>query len=71
MPMGDTFVPVLVAYAALQVIEWSPPGSGDYLTRFEKHRDQIERIANGKHQGGQVEGDGSIIVQRHDVRAGR
>ncbi len=69
MPVEGTFVPVLVAYAALQVIEWSPPGSGDYLTRFEKHRDQIERIANGKHQGGQVEEDGSIVVLRHDVRA--
>ena len=65
---GGLLVPVLVMHAALQVIEWSPPGSGDYLARFEKHRGQLERIAEKKHLRGQIEGDGSIIVQRSDVQ---
>ena len=66
---GGILVPVLVAHAALQTIEWSPPGSGDYLARFEKHRGQLERIASEKHVRGQIEHDGSIAVQRKDLQA--
>ncbi len=65
---GGLLVPILVAHAALQVIEWSPPGSGDYLARFEKHRDRLEGIASKKHLRGQIEGDGFIVVQRSDVQ---
>lgn len=65
---GGLIIPVLVMHAALQVIEWSPPGSGDYLTRFEKHRVRLEQIAGKKHLRGQIEGDGSILVQRGDVQ---
>ena len=68
---GGVIVPILVAHAALQVIEWSPPGSGDYLARFEKHRDRLEQIAGSKHQRGQIEDDGTILVQRTDVQAAR
>ena len=65
---GGVLVPVLVAHAALQVIEWSPPGSGDYLARFEKYRERLESIADKKHLRGQIEDDGSILVQRADVQ---
>lgn len=68
---GSALVPILVAHAALQVIEWSPPGSGDYLARFEKYRERLERVAAKKHLQGQVEGDGSIVVQRSDVHSAR
>jgi hypothetical protein len=65
---GGVNVSILVAHAALQVIEWSPPGSGDYLARFDRHRNQLEQIAGKKHMRGQIEGDGSILVQRSDVQ---
>jgi hypothetical protein len=65
---GGVIVSILVAHAALQVIEWSPPGSGDYLARFDKHRNRLEQIAGKKHMRGQIEGDGSIFVQRSDVQ---
>lgn len=64
---GTVLVSVLVVHAALQDIEWSPPGSGDYLTRFAKHRGGLETIASKKHARGQIEGDGSIIVQKGDL----
>jgi len=65
---GTMLVPVLVAHAALQSIEWSPPGSGNYLVRFAKHRDRLEQIASKKHGRGQIEENGSIIVQRDDLQ---
>jgi hypothetical protein len=65
---GTVLVSVLVAHAALQEIEWSPPGSGDYLSRFEKHRAGLEKIASKKHARGQIEDNGSIIVQKGDLR---
>ena len=66
---GTVLVTVMVAHAALQVIEWSPPGSGDYLARFQKHRDRLEQIASKKHGRGQIEEDGSIAVQKSDLQA--
>lgn len=65
---GSLLVAVLVAHAALQDIEWSPPGSGDFLDRFQKHRERLEQIASEKHRRGQFEEDGSIIVQRSDLQ---
>jgi Protein of unknown function (DUF1488) len=64
---GTMLVSVLVAHAALQSIEWSPPGSGDYLARFEKHRDSLEKIASKKHARGQIEISGSIVVRKSDL----
>jgi hypothetical protein len=61
---GTILVSVLVAHAALQEMEWSPPGSGDYLARFEKHRAGLEKIASKKHARGQVVENGSIVVQK-------
>lgn len=68
MQSGIMPVSVLVAHAALQDLEWSPPGSGDYLTRFEKHRDRLEAIASMKYGRGQIEENGSIVIQRGDLR---
>jgi hypothetical protein len=65
---GTALVVVLVAHAALQSIEWSPPGSGDYLVRFERHRARLEEIASKKHERGQVEVNGSVSVQKDDVK---
>ncbi len=66
---GTVLVAVLVAHAALQSLEWSPPGSGDYLARFDKHRTRLEGIASKKHDRGQIEENGSIFVQREDLKA--
>jgi len=66
---GTVLVFVLVAHAALQSIEWSPPGSGDYLARFEKHRAKLEGVASKKHDRGQIEENGSVLVQREDLKA--
>lgn len=45
MPDGIALVSVLVAHAASN---WSPPGLGDYLARFQKHRSALEQIASTK-----------------------
>lgn len=63
---GTVLVSILVAYAALQALEWSPPGSGDYLTRFQKHRPALEQIASHKHRRGEIEENGSILIQAGD-----
>ena len=63
---GTILVPVLVVHAALQNIEWSPPGSGDYLTRFQKHRPALEQIASNKHRRGEIEENGSILIRTGD-----
>jgi hypothetical protein len=65
---GAVLVTVLVTHAALQHIEWSPPGSGDYLARFDKNREKLEQIASNKHHRGQVEQNGSVVVQRGDLQ---
>jgi hypothetical protein len=68
MQDGTTLVAVLVAHAALQSIEWSPPGSGDYLARFKKNRERLEKIASRKHGRGQIEKNGSIVVEKSDLQ---
>lgn len=65
---GTMLVAILVAHAALQSIEWSPPGSGDYLARFERNRDRLEKIASKKHGRGQMEQNGSIVIQKSDLQ---
>jgi hypothetical protein len=63
---GTMVVTVVVAHATLQALEWSPPGSGDYLIRFQKHRSALELIASNKHQRGEIEENGSIIIRKGD-----
>ena len=63
---GTVLVPIVVLHAAIKAIEPSPNWSGDYLTRFEKHRTAFEQIASNKHARGQIEDDGSIVIQAGD-----
>jgi hypothetical protein len=63
---GTTVVTIIVAHATLQALEWSPPGSGDYLARFQKHRSALELIASNKHQRGEIEENGSILIRKGD-----
>jgi len=63
---GTALVIILVSQAALLAIERSPAGTGDYLTRFQKHRSAFEEIASNKHTRGQIEENGSIIIQQGD-----
>ena len=65
---GTVLVAIVVAHETLQSIEWSPPGSGDYLARFERHRGRLEQIARKKHARGQTEKIGSIVVQKGDLQ---
>ncbi|HEX6611476.1 MAG TPA: DUF1488 family protein [Hyphomicrobiaceae bacterium] len=61
---GTMVVTIVVAHATLQALEWSPPG--DYLTRFQKHRSALELIASNKHQRGEIEENGSILIRKGD-----
>ncbi len=63
---GTVIVSILVAYAALQAIEWSPSGWGDYLTRFQKHRVALEQIASNKYGRSEIEENGSILIRTGD-----
>lgn len=63
---GTVLVNILVLHAALQAVDWSPPGSGDFLARFQKHRSIFEEIASGKHGRGLIEENGSIVIQKGD-----
>lgn len=66
MMNGTVLVNILVLHAVLQAMDWSPPGSGDYLARFQKHRSILENIASGKHGRGLIEENGSIVIQKGD-----
>ena len=66
MMSGTVLVNILVLHAVLQAMDWSPPGSGDYLARFQKHRSTLEGIASGKHGRGLIEENGSIVIQKGD-----
>jgi Protein of unknown function (DUF1488) len=66
---GTTLVPVFVTHAALDDIERARPGVGWYLACFNKHRDAIEQVANIKHQRGQCEESGTVIVHGGDLKS--
>jgi hypothetical protein len=63
---GTVLVNIFVANEVLQALEWSPPGSGDYLSRFEKHRVTLEQIASNKHGRGEIEENGVILIRKGD-----
>jgi hypothetical protein len=65
---GPTLVAILVTHDALDDIEGVPPGAGGYLACFNKHRDALELAASAKHQRGQLEECGSVIVEPGDLR---
>ena len=67
MLSGAGLVTVLVTHAALDEIEASRPHADSYIGRFEKYRDKFEQIANSKHQRGQVELTGAVILHAGDL----
>ena len=64
---GAGLVAVLVTHAALEEIEAPRPEKEGYLRRFETHREKFEQIASSKHQRGQVEETGAVIVHAGDL----
>lgn len=69
MLYGSTLVAVLVTHAALDDIERARSRVGEHLACFNKHRDAIEKIASLKHQRGQCEESGAVIVQAGDLKS--
>ena len=55
-------VDVLVTHAALDRMEPPSVNGSDYLSRFGKHRESFERVANDKFVRNAIEDDGSIVV---------
>jgi hypothetical protein len=66
MMFGPTLVPILVTHAALDDLT-PPPLAGGTLALFNKHRDAFEEAASAKHQRGQSEENGAVIVQAGDL----
>ena len=69
MRYGPTLIAVLVTHAALEDIERIPPGVGGHLACFKKHRDAFEQAASAKHQRGQFEDNGAVVVQPGDLKS--
>jgi Protein of unknown function (DUF1488) len=69
MLYGPTFVAILVTHDALNDIEPDLPEIGGHLGCFNKHRLAIEHVARAKHQRGQLEESGAVIVQAADLKA--
>jgi hypothetical protein len=65
---GLTFVPILVTHDALDNIERVPPEGSLYLTCFNRNGGPIEQVASAKHERGECEEDGVVIVQAHDLK---
>ena len=68
MLYGPTFIPILVTHDALDDIERLPAEAGGHLACFNKHREAIEQAASTKHQRGQLEEGGAVIVQLGDLK---
>jgi hypothetical protein len=64
---GAGLVSILVTRGALEEIEAPRPQKDGYLGRFGKHRHTFEQIASSKHQRGQVEISGVVIVHAGDL----
>ena len=64
---GFELLTVLVTHTALDEIEAQRPENVGYLDRFDKYRDRFEQIASSKHQRGQVETSGVVIVDAGDL----
>jgi hypothetical protein len=68
MLYGPTLVTVWVTHSALDEIDQATTTVGGHLACFRKHRDSIEPVASVKHQRGQVEESGAVIVQASDFK---
>jgi hypothetical protein len=65
---GPTIVAVLVTHDAVDDVEHATAGDGGPLARFTKHRDRFELAASAKHQRGQIEEGGLVIVDVADLK---
>jgi uncharacterized protein DUF1488 len=70
MLYGPTLVAVLITHAALDDLELPSSGAEGHLACFNKHRAMLEHAASAKHQRGQLEENGAVIVQVSDLKAG-
>jgi type I site-specific restriction endonuclease len=61
MRHGPTLVAILVTHDAVDDVE-ETTGDGGPLARFNKHRDKFELATSAKHQRGQFEDGGLVIV---------
>jgi len=68
MLCGSTLVPILVTHAALDGIERAAAEMSGHLACFHKHREAIEQVASVKHQRGEREESGAVIVQAGDLK---
>ena len=66
---GPTLVAVLVTHDAIDDVETAMSEDGGHLTRFNKRRDRFELAASTKHQRGQLEEDGLVIVDVADLKS--
>ena len=64
---GPTLVAILVTHDAVDDVEKTNEDGGP-LARFSKHRDKFELAASAKHQRGQFEEDGLVIVDVADLK---
>ena len=69
MRNGPTLVAILVTHDAIDDVEPATPGDGGPLARFNKRRDRFELAASAKHQRGQLEEDGLVIVDVADLKS--
>jgi hypothetical protein len=69
MLYGSTLVPVLITHAAVDDVELPAAGVGGHLACFNKHRNAFEQAASAKHQRGQLEESGVVIVQAGDLKS--
>jgi hypothetical protein len=68
MRHGGTLVAVLITHSALAEIEPFAPEAGGPLACFTKYRNAIEKAASGKHQRGEFDEDGVVIVIAGDLK---
>jgi hypothetical protein len=69
MLYGSTLVAVLVTHDAVDDVEPATAAESGQLARFNKHRDRFELAASAKHQRGQLEEDGLVIVDVADLKS--
>ena len=69
MLQGVTLVAILITHDALEEMERLPPQPGGHLACFNKHRETIEQVAITKHERGQHEEGGAVIVEARDLKA--
>jgi hypothetical protein len=68
MQYGPTLVAILVTHEALDAVEAPTQEAGGYIARFNRHRIAFELVATAKHDRGQMEESGAVIVQAGDLK---